>query len=311
MLKSAQEITGTHPKFMKVLETARNVAVTKTPVLISGEAGSGKKTLGQYIHLNSVRKNAPIEVVDCSADIAEVERRVLGFREPDGRFQRGVLEVANGGTVIFAHVDALDDNFQKRLYTIFQELPDYELDVRVIATTTKNLSKLVGAGKFSRVLLTYFSGAHITVSPLRERGTDVELLAREFVREWCEENGESVMELAEDACARLNDQAWNGNLTELKNSIRSAAENAETIINAACFQVEGKRAEGLTLETDEDGVKLMSLKDAEKLLIKKALVFTSENRTQAAKILGVSIRTLRNKINEYRSEGSQYFVNLR
>jgi two-component system response regulator FlrC len=312
MLKSEQKIVGSHPKFQKSLETARNVAVTKTPVLISGEAGCGKKTLGQYIHLNSVRKNGVFEVVDCSADIAEVERRVLGFREADGRFQRGVLEVANGGTVIFAHIDALDDNFQKRLYTILQELPDYELDVRVLATTTKNLSKLVGAGKFSRALLTYFGGAQIHLMPLRERGTDVELLAREFAQEWCNETNSAPLSIAADAQARLNDQAWNNNLTELRQSIRNASSVAEGgIITAASFQVEAKRSEGFSLETDEDGVKLMSLKDAEKLLIKKALVFTSENRTQAAKILGVSIRTLRNKINEYRSEGSQYFVNLR
>lgn len=311
MLKSAQELVGNHPKFMKSLETARNVAVTKTPVLISGEPGCGKRSLGNYIHTNSVRKSASLEVVDCSADIAEVERRVLGFREADGRFQRGVLEVANGGTVIFAHIDALDDNFQKRLYTILQELPDYELDVRVLATTTKNLSKLVGAGKFSRALLTYFGGAQIHLMPLRERGTDVELLADLFIQEWCQETGSEALTLAADACARLNDQAWNGNLAELRQTVRNAATVAEGTVNAACFQTEGKRAEGFTLETDEDGVKLMSLKDAEKLLIKKALVFTSENRTQAAKILGVSIRTLRNKINEYRSEGSQYFVNLR
>ena len=311
MLKSAQELTGNHPKFKKSLETARNVAVTKTPVLISGEPGCGKRSLGSYIHTHSVRKSATLEIVDCSADIAEVERRVLGFREADGRFQRGVLEVANGGTVIFAHIDALDDNFQKRLYTILQELPDYELDVRVLATTTKNLSKLVGAGKFSRALLTYFGGAQIHLMPLRERGTDVELLADLFIQEWCQETGSQSLGLAADACARLNDQAWNGNLTELRQTVRNAATVAEGVVNASCFQTEGKRAEGFTLETDEDGVKLMSLKDAEKLLIKKALVFTSENRTQAAKILGVSIRTLRNKINEYRSEGSQYFVNLR
>jgi len=306
------EPVGNHPKFKKSLELARNVAVTKTPVLVTGEAGTGKKTLGQYIHLNSVRKNGSVEVVDCSAETAEVERRVLGFREADGRFQRGVLEVANGGTVIFAHIDALDETFQKRLYTILQELPDYELDVRVLATTTKNLSKLVGAGKFSRALLTYFGGAQIHLLPLRERGTDVELIASSIVQEWCSENGIESLAMCEEASARLNEQQWNLNVTELRSSVRSAAAQATTgLIDLSCFQSGEKRAEGMGLETDEDGVKLMSLREAEKLLIKKALVFTAENRTQAARILGVSIRTLRNKINEYRSEGSQYFVNLR
>ena len=306
------EPVGNHPKFKKSLELARNVAVTKTPVLLTGEAGTGKKSLGRYIHYNSVRKNAPVEIVDCSQEAAEVERRVLGFREADGRFRRGVLEVANGGTVIFAHIDALDENFQKRLYTILQELPDYELDVRVLATTTKNLSKLVGAGKFSRALLTYFGGAQIHLLPLRERGTDVELIATTIAQEWSSETGGNVLSLCSEASARLLEQQWNHNITELRNSIRAAAAQATTdTIDLACFQNSEKRTEGFSLETDEDGVKLMSLREAEKLLIKKALVFTAENRTQAARILGVSIRTLRNKINEYRSEGSQYFVNLR
>lgn len=311
MLQGFEPI-GNHPKFKKSLELARNVAVTKTPVLITGEAGSGKKTLGKYVHYNSVRKSAAVEIVDCSTDSAEVERRVLGFREADGRFQRGVLEVANGGTVIFAHIDALDENFQKRLYTILQELPDYELDVRVLATTTKNLSKLVGAGKFSRALLTYFGGAQIHLLPLRERGTDVELIATHIAQEWCSETGADSLALCTEASARLVEQQWNHNVTELRNSVRSAAAQASTgLIDLTCFQNSEKRTEGFSSETDEDGVKLMSLREAEKLLIKKALVFTAENRTQAARILGVSIRTLRNKINEYRSEGSQYFVNLR
>lgn len=306
------ELVGNHPKFKKSLELAGNVAVTKTPVLITGEAGCGKKTLGTWIHLQSARQNGNLEIVDCATDAAEVERRVLGFREADGRFQRGVLEAANGGTVIFAHIDALDDNFQKRLYTILQELPDYELDVRVLATTTKNLSKLVGAGKFSRALLNYFGGAQIHLLPLRERGTDVELIAASFVQEWCAENGVDAFEIDQQASARLTEQTWGQNLAELRHAIRHAAAQVTTgRLDLACFQGAEKRTDGPTGEGDEDGVKLMSLREAEKLLIKKALVYTAENRTQAARILGVSIRTLRNKINEYRTEGSQYFVNLR
>src|SRR3989344_1913613 len=130
MLSQVLTLVGNHPKFNNALETARNVAVTKTPVLISGEAGSGKKVLGAYIHNNSVRKNARLEIVDCSFDSQTVEKIVLGYRADEtGRLNRGVLEVANGGTVIFANIDALDENFQKRIYTILQDLPDYELDV--------------------------------------------------------------------------------------------------------------------------------------------------------------------------------------
>lgn len=313
MLSSGLVLVGNHPKFNNALETARNVAVTKTPVLISGEAGSGKKALGAYIHNNSARKNARLEIVDCSDDARMVEKIVLGYRDDEtGRFNRGVLEVANSGTVIFANIDALDESFQKRLYTILQELPDYELDVRILATTSKNLSKLVGAGKFSRALYTYFNGASIDMIALRERGTDVELIARHFISEYSSQNEGSEINLCSEAARKLSDYNWNQNLSELRSFIHKTLSNMEgDTLNIAAIEAGERKVEFTTTEMDEDGLKLMSLKDAEKLLIKKALVFTSENRTQAAKILGVSIRTLRNKINEYRTDGAVYFVNLR
>lgn len=313
MLSQGLVLVGNHPKFNYALETARNVAVTKTPVLISGEPGSGKKALGSYIHNNSARKSARLEIVDCSCETQAVERMVLGHRDDEtGRFNRGVLEVANGGTVIFANIDALDESFQKRLYTILQELPDYELDVRILATTTKNLSKLVGAGKFSRALYTYFNGAQIDMVALRERGTDVELIARHFIDEYSAEMESGEVTLAEEAARKLSDYNWNQNISELRSFIRKTISSMDgNTLDLAAIENGERKIEFTVGEVDEDGFKLMSLRDAEKLLIKKALVFTSENRTQAAKILGVSIRTLRNKINEYRSEGANYFVNLR
>ncbi len=313
MLSQGLVLVGNHPKFNIALETARNVAVTKTPVLISGEIGSGKRAVGAYIHQNSVRRNARLEIVDCSVESQTVEKIVLGYRDDlSGKFNRGVLELANGGTVIFANIDALDENFQKRLYTILQELPDYELDVRILATTSKNLSKLVGAGKFSRALYTYFSGAQIDMISLRERGTDLELIARHFIEEYAAETNAGDISLCSEAARKLTDYNWNNNLHELRSFIRKTLSNMDgTTLDVSAIEKGERKVEFSSAEADEDGFKLMSLKDAEKLLIKKALVFTSENRTQAAKILGVSIRTLRNKINEYRAEGTSYFVNLR
>ncbi len=313
MLSQGLVLVGNHPKFNIALETARNVAVTKTPVLISGEIGSGKRAVGAYIHQNSVRRSARLEVVDCSVESQTVEKIVLGHRDDQtGKFNRGVLELANGGTVIFANIDALDENFQKRLYTILQELPDYELDVRILATTSKNLSKLVGAGKFSRALYTYFSGAQIDLISLRERGTDLELIARHFIEEYAVETNAGDISLCSEAARKLTDYNWNNNLHELRSFIRKTLSNMEGMtLDVSAIEKGERKVEFSSSEADEDGFKLMSLKDAEKLLIKKALVFTSENRTQAAKILGVSIRTLRNKINEYRAEGTIYFVNLR
>lgn len=312
MLTQGLTLVGNHPKFNYTLETARNIAVTKTPILICGEIGSGKKSLGKYIHQNSARKNSKVEMVDCAQEVEEVEKNVLGYRDEAGRFNRGVLELANGGTVIFANIDCLEENFQKRLYTILQELSDYELDVRIIGTTSKNLSKLVGAGKFLRTLYSFFNGIQIDMPSLKERGTDLEMIANHLVTQFSQENGTDRIEFSPEAIQKLNEYSWNQNISELKNFITKNIPNIEgNVFDLDAIEKGERKIEMKLGEMDEEGLKLMSLKDAEKLLIKKALVYTSENRTQAAKILGVSIRTLRNKINEYRSEGTSYFVNLR
>lgn len=307
------ELVGNHPKFRKALDFASSISVTKTPALIVGEAGVGKRTLALFIHENSARQNKPIYEVDCSEDAKTVENKILGYRDEEtGRFNKGVLELANTGTVIFSNIDGLDENFQKRLYQIIQELPDYELDVRLLATTSKNLSKYVGAGRFYRALYTYFSGSQITLTPLRERTNDIEIMSNYFAKTVSANCGKVVDGFSPEAMSKLTSYYWTHNVAELRAVVEGATEAANTnVISIEDIQLGERKSEAIVNDNDEDGFKLMSLKEAEKLLIKKALIHTSENRTQAAKILGVSIRTLRNKINEYRGDGNSYFVNLR
>lgn len=181
-----------------------------------------------------------------------------------------------------------------------------------MATTSKNLSKYVGAGRFYRALYTYFSGSQITLIPLRERGSDIESLAMYFANSYSAANNKDTVEFTEDAKRKISSFYWAHNVAELKSVIESTVANANNgTIDLNAIEVGEKKAETVANDLDEDGMRLMSLKEAERLLIKKALIHTSENRTQAAKILGVSIRTLRNKINEYRGDGNNYFVNLR
>lgn len=307
------ELVGNHPKFVKAMELARNLSVTKAPVLVVGESGSGKKSLCRFIHNSSVRKEAVFFVVDCSQDPQDVENEILGYREEEsGSFNKGVLEKANGGTVVFANIDALEEQFQKRLYQILLELPDYDLDVRVMSTTSKNLSKYVGAGRFHRALFTYFSNSQINLTPLRERGTDITLIANKIACDWARSNSMGEVTFSQEAQEKIISFYWTHNVAELKAVIENSMPNVSNgIIDVSAIELGEKKAEVINMDGEDDGLKLMSLKDAEKLLIKKALIHTSENRTQAAKILGVSIRTLRNKINEYRGEGNNYFVNLR
>jgi two-component system response regulator FlrC len=304
------ELFGKDPKIQKAISVARNVSVTKAPVLVVGEAGIGKRTLARFIHENSSRAERPFQVVDCAQEAKQVENEILGWRDEEtGRFNKGALEAANSGTVVFANIEGISDEFQKKLHKILMELPDYDIDVRIVATTTKNLSKLVGSGRFYRGLYTLVASNAINLTPLRERENDLEMLARFFAAEFTEGGNGQIEQSAMD---KIISHYWTHNVHELKTVIESSMTNSETgILTEADLEIGEKRAVSMISDEDNEGIRLMSLKEAEKLLIKKALVHTSENRTQAAKILGVSIRTLRNKINEYRSDGSAYFVNLR
>lgn len=302
------ELFGKDPRVVKAISVARNISVTKAAVLIVGENGVGKRTLGYYIHQNSNRVSKPFEVVDCALSHEDVERKILGFREESGRFVKGAFEAANGGTVIFANIDSLDETFQKRVCQIMSELADYDIDVRILATTTKNLAKLVGAGRFSRQLYTLVSQTQIALPALREREGDLESLAKYYAEYF----SGSPVSFEQSAINKILEHYWSYNIEELKRVMQASMEEFKgQIFTDNDLFIGERKSSNIASEEESTGISLMSLHEAEKLLIKKALVHTSENRTQAAKILGVSIRTLRNKINEYRNEGNSYFMNLR
>jgi len=304
------ELFGKDPKVQRAIATAKNLAVTKAPILIVGENGIGKKSLGRYIHLNSNRGDYPLEIIDCATDVQSVEDEILGYRnEESGRFNRGILERANKGTVIFANIDCLEENFQKKLHKILSELDDYDIDVRIISTTTKNLSKLVGAGRFYRGLYMMVATNSVYLPPLRERIGDLNEIAKYLINQKLD--GRNI-EIEQGVLDKMNEHYWAQNINELKTVIDgSLMDSSAERLTISDLALGDKKVINSIMDEDGDGIRLMSLQEAEKLLIKKALVHTSENRTQAAKILGVSIRTLRNKINEYRNDGSSYFVNLR
>lgn len=304
------DLFGKDLKVQKALVHAKNIAVSKAPVLVMGEPGVGKRSLAKYIHQNSGRSQKPFEVVDCSGTSQEVENLILGYRDQEsGRFNRGILEVANGGTVVFANIDCLDEAFQRKLHKILCELQDYDIDVRLMATTSKNLSKLVGAGRFYRGLFNAVGTNSLYIPPLRERQADIAEMAQVISRQYL--NAENIT-WENEATEKMISHYWTNNVFELFEVVKATLEGIEGgTVTKEDLALGEKKLIPMGGEEDSDGIRLMSLKDAERVLIKKALVHTSENRTQAAKILGVSIRTLRNKINEYRTDGNSYFVNLR
>ena len=261
MFASESKFVGNHPKIIKAIEFSKNVAVTKAPVLIVGESGSGKRTICQYIHEMSARKNAEVLAVDCSQEAKAVENEILGYRDEEGKFNKGVLERANAGSIILNNIDALDETFQKRLYQILQELADYDLDVRILATTTKNLSKYVGSGRFYRALYTYFSGSQISLIPLRERGADIEALAEFFAAEYTTANQREAVNFTEEAKKKIGSFYWAHNVAELKSVIESTIENSTDVsIDVNAIEIGEKKAETVTNEADEDGMRIISLK---------------------------------------------------
>lgn len=305
-------IVGNHPTVIENVEAAKKLAENSSPALLVGEMGTGKKALARMIHQESVRKNGAFHIVDCQQDPQKVEDSILGYREESGKFVRGVLELSNGGTVVLENIDGLEEKFQKKLFRIMNELGDYDLDIRFLATTTKNLSKFVGSGRFHRSLYTFFSKESITLSALRDREGDIEKLANFYLNVFSENFNLGELTFSLEAVNKLNSYYWSRNVKELQMVLENACKNHnDGIVDVDAIKLGEKKADSTNDEMEDLGIRLMSLREAERLLIQKALVHTSENRTQAAKILGVSIRTLRNKINEYRGQGQSYFVNLR
>lgn len=309
------EYLGNSDKVQQAIIESENVAVSKAQVLIIGESGTGKKSLAKLIHDRSTRAENNLLYVDCSESHKVVENKILGHRDPEsGKFIKGVLENGNKGTVVFLNIEYFNEKFQKKIVQIFKDLLDYDLDVRIIATTSKNLSKLVGVGKFTRELYNFFSTTQVYLPPLRDRKDDIDYLINLNLNSFCSEKSLEIPTISLKAIDKLRNHFWSSNSLELKNVIENTLTQVKDNIIDIDDLIIGERKSSNYIEEEDgldDDIKLMSLKEAEKLLIKKALIHTSENRTQAAKILGVSIRTLRNKINEYRSDGSNYFLNLR
>ncbi len=310
MFSGKSYFQGHNQDVKKLQDEIQHLAATKAPVLITGEKGSGKSFLAKYTHSLSSRKNNPLYVIDCSANFSEVRNQILGYRDATGSFNKGAFETGHTGTVVLENIESLEEKFQDKLHTIIQDLKDYDLDIRLIATTTKNLQKLVSSGAFSRSLYSFFASNCICTVPLRERKEDLKYFVSQTIQVIAQKEGVEAPQVKDDFNQKISEQYLSENFNELIEIIRSCFQKRTD--NTLSFQLDNPDNTSSFHSADESNeIKLMSLKDAEKILIQKALIHTAENRTQAAKILGVSIRTLRNKINEYRVKGHNYFINLR
>jgi two-component system response regulator FlrC len=295
---------------LRLLEIADTVASSRAPVLIQGESGTGKELLARYLHERGVRRGRPFVALNCAALPRELlESELFGHERGafTGAFARkmGKFELASGGTLLLDEVSELETGLQAKLLRVLQE---YEIDrvggttpvpvdVRVVATSNRRLRDLVDAGRFREDLFYRLNVVPFAVPALRERKGDVGLLADHFLAGFATGR---ALRLEDDARAWLEKHPWPGNVRELENALERAALLArDGIIRAADLDDQEVVPPRLGL----GALAGLTVREMERRLIVETLKRTRNNRTQAAKLLGISIRTLRNKLAEYRARG--------
>ncbi len=309
---SRPDILTRNPKMETMLKMAEVVALHRTPVLIEGESGTGKELLARYIHSHSDRKNGPFVAVNCAA-IPEtlLESELFGYEK--GAFtgaqngRQGKFEQADGGTILLDEIGELAPSLQVKLLRVLQE---YEVDrlggrqsipvnVRIIATTNRSLKKLVAKGGFREDLYFRINVFPLRLIPLRERVEDMRVLVPHFI---CKYNSDTVKEVDPEVYEMMGRYPWRGNIREMENVVARAVVLS---YNSPRITAEHIIFEGIIEDDEEDDVipSGITLREMEKRLILKTLSDQDGNRTHASKVLDISVRTLRNKLAEYRRNG--------
>ncbi|MCD6100878.1 MAG: sigma-54-dependent Fis family transcriptional regulator [Candidatus Marinimicrobia bacterium] len=311
-----RQIVGKSEMIKKILEQIDIVARTDLPVLIVGESGTGKELIAEAIHYNSDRNDGPFIRVNCSA-IPETLFESTLFGHEKGAFTnamrtfKGMFEEANGGTFLLDEISEIPITMQAKLLRVLQEgkitrvgsTREIPIDVRIVATTNQDMRQLVKKGKFREDLFFRLNVFPIHVPPLRERIEDVPLLVEHFMKKYCEKyNSRIEKEIDDDALEFLMRYDWPGNIRQLENVIKRAIllSAEESVIKRKHFHIE---LDEIDRKQTKDFDFVMSIAEMERKLIFTALRKTKNNRTHAAKLLGISVRTLRNKLNEYKKLG--------
>ena len=334
-------IIGGHPAVLRVLTLARQVAKSKATVLISGESGTGKEMFARFLHAHSDRAAKPFVALNCAALPEHLLESEL-FGHERGAFtgaiarKLGKFELASGGTILLDEISEMDLGLQAKLLRVLQEgefdrvggTETVKVDVRVLATTNRRLEQYVEEGKFRQDLYYRLNVIPLKLPALRERGQDVLSLASFFVDKFRKAYGLAPLAFSVEARDWLLSYDWPGNVRELQNLMERAVLLAGPgPISKSHFLLEGEEPPleeehsvsmelvtslgesppeaqaGDELAAMPQGV--VPLEVLERQMILLSLDQTSGNRTQAAQLLGISVRTLRNKLNEYRQLGME------
>jgi len=308
-----KKIITRDPTMLKIANLAKSIAVSNATVLILGESGTGKELLASFIHRHSDRAGNPYIAVNCAAlpeSLAESEL----FGHEKGSFtgaenkKIGKFELADHGTILLDEVSEMAMTLQAKLLRVLQEREidriggnkPVPIDVRIIAVSNVDLKTAVEKGTFREDLFYRLNVVPLTMPPLRRRKSDIALLADHFLRKYSSENNKKMHTISEQTISLLLKYDWKGNVRELENTIERAVllGSGETLLPKHLF-IEEPIARGSQQFPLSVGV---SLKEMERQLILGTLNEVKDNRTHAAKILGISIRTLRNKLREYKAQ---------
>jgi DNA-binding NtrC family response regulator len=317
------ELLGQSTAMENLRQLVRKVARTLATVLIQGESGTGKELVARALYRESSRANAPFIRVNCAA-IPEslIESEFFGHEK--GAFtgaltkREGRFELAHGGTILLDEISEISPNVQAKLLRVLQERElervggsrTIKVDVRVIATTNRHLEQSVEKKEFREDLFFRLNVVPIRIPPLREHREDIPQLAQEFMRRYSRKHGIQVRGSSEEALKMLNAHSWPGNVRELQNVIERAvilggdngmleAEHFGMAIPAAASGAPVQAIAAPAVASASTSGEFPRLAEMEKQHILAALEHCKGNRTHAARLLDISIRTLRNKLHEY------------
>ena len=302
---------GDSPEFRRLLHLIERVAPSESTVLITGETGSGKEMVAKLIHARSARRSRPFVVVECAA-LQETLLQSELFGHERGAFtgadraKPGLFEVANGGTIFLDEIGEVSQTTQTKLLRVLDTstfrhvggTAEIRVNVRVLAATNRDLPAMVRQGSFREDLFYRMSTIRLEIPPLRERGADVELLARHFIRVLNERYG-TAKDIRDDALDLLRRHQWPGNVRELLHAIEAAmvvCEGARILPEHLPASVRGS---GAAMAPSENGVEMPTLEELERRHIKAALAAADGHRGNAARMLGISERNLYRKLKEY------------
>ncbi|HMC57411.1 MAG TPA: sigma-54 dependent transcriptional regulator [Gemmatimonadaceae bacterium] len=326
-IRAERSIVAKSASMRNVLQTVSTAAPTRATVLLQGESGTGKELFARAIHDQSDRRERAFVKLNCAA-IPEglVESALFGHEKGafTGAIKRveGAFERANRGTLLLDEITEMRPDLQSKLLRVLQE-QEFErvggsdtitVDVRVVATTNRDIAFAVERGEFRRDLYYRISVIPVQIPALRDRPEDIPLLAHTFAQRSAAELSREITAIEPDAIALLQRYDWPGNVRELQHAVeRAVILTSGPVLSAASFDLiraalTGYRTPlaGLTANATGDPdalvLKTLNIDEAEAALVARALQTTGGNRTKAAQLLGVSDRTLRNKLSRQRAE---------